>query len=159
MNIEDLAPQSLLMKALAWLLAVVLVIGGLLALAHHFESIGYQRRINEEQQQLNKDLLAAAQETQRLQHKLNEAQNELNIQKQRIATLTAANGALTGQLRSSIAQYNGHLSSDSRQALEKRIQALSIVVQECTERYTALAGHADATELDLELFDQSYPKN
>jgi chromosome segregation ATPase len=158
MNLSQFAPQSLLMKLIAWVLLITFIAGSLWGLAKHFENVGYDRRVNEEQLQLNKDLAQAAAKTQFLQTKLNEAQHELNLARQRITILTSTNNALAGKLRTSLALYNSNLSNDSRQTLEKRIQTLSTVVQECTDRYTALAGHADAIELDLDLFDKSYPK-
>ncbi len=126
--------------------------------ADHFENVGYQRRAAEDEVQRNKDLQAAAIKTNELQHRLNEAQNELLIQKQNLAVLTANNSALVSKLRSSLAAYNSNLSNDSRKALEDRIQTLTTVVAECTTEYSTLAKHADNTELDLQMFDKSWPK-
>jgi len=150
--------MSIWVKIGAILTAIALVIAGLYGTAKHFENVGYQRRISEEQVQGIKDLKAAAEKTKELQHQLNEAQNELNIQKQKLATLTSTNNQLTSKLRESTAKYNLNLSYYSRQALEKRVETLTTVVTECTAEYSALAGHADTTELDLQMFDKSWPK-
>lgn len=137
---------------------LILALGALYGTAKHFENIGYQKRIVEEQAQGIKDLKSAVERTQQLQHKLNEAQNELNIQKQKLATLTRNNVVLASQLRESTTKYNLSLSYYSRQALEKRVETLSNVLSECTAEYSALASHADATELDLQLYEKSWPK-
>lgn len=139
-------------------IALLLVLGALYGTAKHFEGIGYQKRISEEQEQGIKDLKAAALETQQLQHKLNEARNELTTQRQKLATLTNNNNLLASQLRESATKYNLNLSYYSRQALEKRVQTLSTVVTECTAEYSTVAAYADAAELDLQMFEKSWPK-
>jgi GTPase involved in cell partitioning and DNA repair len=139
-------------------IAVLSIVGALYGATKHYENIGYQKRISEEQAQGIKDLKTAAIETQNLQQKLNEARNELIIQKQKLATLTAGNNLLVSQLRESTSKYNLNLSYYSRQTLEKRVETLSTVVAECTAEYSALARSADATELDLQMFDKSWPK-
>lgn len=140
------------------IIAVITIAGSLYGITKHYENIGYQKRISEEQAQGIKDLKAAAAETQNLQQKLNEARNELIVQKQKLAALTAGNNLLVSQLRESTSKYNLNLSYYSRQALEKRIETLSTVVTECTTEYSALARSADATELDLQMLDKSWPK-
>ena len=150
--------MSIWMKIGAAVAGVALVVAALYGTAAHFENIGYQRRIVEEQAQGIKDLKFAAEQTQQLQRKLNEAQNELNIQKQKLAALTHNNVVLASQLRESTTKYNLSLSYYSRQALEKRVETLSNVLSECTAEYSALAAHADTSELDLQMYEKSWPK-
>jgi predicted RNase H-like nuclease (RuvC/YqgF family) len=140
------------------IIAVLAVVGCLYGITKHYENIGYERRISEEQAQGIKDLKAAAEKTKELQHQLNEAQNELIIQKQKLATLTSTNNQLVSRLRESTAKYNLNLSYYSRQALEKRVETLTTVVSECTAEYSALAAHADTSELDLQMYEKSWPK-
>ena len=149
---------SIWVKLGAIVAGIALVGAVLYGTANHFENIGYQRRISEEQAQGIKDLKAAAEKTKELQHQLNEAQNELIIQKQKLAALTTNNSQLVSKLRESTTTYNLSLSYYSRQALEKRVETLTTVVTECTAEYSALAGHADASELDLQMYDKSWPK-
>ena len=150
--------MSIWAKLGAILAGLALVVALLYGTANHFENVGYERRISEEQAQGIKDLKAAAEKTKELQHQLNEAQNELIIQKQKLATLTSTNNQLVSRLRESTAKYNLNLSYYSRQALEKRVETLTTVVSECTAEYSALAAHADTSELDLQMYDKSWPK-
>jgi predicted RNase H-like nuclease (RuvC/YqgF family) len=150
--------MSIWMKIGAVVAGVALVVALLYGTANHFENVGYERRISEEQAQGIKDLKAAALQTQQLQHQLNEAQNELIIQKQKLATLTSTNNQLVSRLRESTAKYNLNLSYYPRQALEKRVETLTTVVSECTAEYSSLAAHADTSELDLQMYDKSWPK-
>jgi chromosome segregation ATPase len=158
MNISDLAPQSLFLKVVGWLVVVAIVVGSLWATANHFESVGYQKRVAEDTTQRNKDLEAAAIATHQLQTQLDEAQHELNIAKQRLATLSANNVVLSNRLRESIATYNGNLSNDSKQALVERVTTLSDVLGECTSRYAEVAAKADTYAADLKMMEDAWPK-
>lgn len=134
-NVLDTATggMSIWWKIGSVIIAALIIIGGLYGTAKHFENIGYQKRIIEEQAQGIKDLQTAAKKTKELQQQLNEAQNELVIQKRNLATLTTTNNQLTSKLRESTSKYNLNLSYYSRQALEKRVQTLTTVVTDAQQ--------------------------
>ena len=157
MNLSDLNPQTLLMKVIAWLAVIAIVAGSLWATANHFENVGYEKRKAEDVVQLNKDLIAAKTKTAALQTQLNEAQNELNIQKQRMAAINARNIELSNSLREGLATFNRGLSNDSKQTLISRVDTLSDVLGECTSRYTEVAAKADAYAADLKMMQDSWP--
>ena len=158
MNLSDLAPQSLLLKVVGWLVVVAVVVGSLWAITNHFENVGYQKRVAEDTAQRNKDLEVAAVATHQLQAKLDKAQDELNTAKQKLATLSASNAVLANRLRESIATYNGNLSNDSKQALIERVTTLSDVLTACTREYAEVASKADAYAADLKMMQESWPK-
>jgi len=158
MTLSDFNPQTLAFKAIAILVAMLLLCGTVYELINHYENVGYQRRVAEEDVQRNKDLEAAAIKTRALQSQLDEAQYELSITKQKLATLTASNVVLANRLRDSLAQYNSNLSNDSKQALIERVNSLSDVLGECTSRYTEVAAKADSYTADLKMMQDSWPK-
>jgi len=158
MNISDFTPQSLLMKVIAWLAVIAIVIGSLWATANHFENVGYEKRKAEDTVQLNKDLIAAKTKTAALQTQLDEAQNVLNLQKQKLAAINARNVELSNSLRQQLATFNAGLSNDSKQTLISRVDTLSDVLGECTSRYTEVAGKADAYAADLKMMQEAWPK-
>jgi len=158
MNIPDFTPQSLLMKVIAWLAVIAIVIGSLWATANHFENVGYEKRKAEDTVQLNKDLIAAKTKTAALQTQLDEAQNVLNLQKQKLAAINARNVELSNSLRQQLATFNAGLSNDSKQTLISRVDTLSDVLGECTSRYTEVAGKADAYAADLKMMQEAWPK-
>ena len=134
MNISDFTPQSLLIKVMVWLAIAGIVIGSLVMTAKHFESVGYDRRVAEDQVNLNKDLLESKAKSQDLQHQLNEAQDELSKAKSRLLALNNSNRNALDQLRSSFNTFNGNLSGNTREALNLRIGTLSNVVADCSSR-------------------------
>jgi len=158
MNIPDFTPQSLLMKVIAWLAVIAIVIGSLWATANHFENVGYEKRKAEDTVQINKDLIAAKTKTAALQTQLDEAQNVLNLQKQKLAAINARNVELSNSLRQQLATFNAGLSNDSKQTLISRVDTLSDVLGECTSRYTEVAGKADAYAADLKMMQEAWPK-
>lgn len=158
MTLSDFNPQTLAFKAIAILVSVLLLCGAVYELINHYENVGYQRRVAEEDVQRNKDLEAAAIKTRALQSQLDEAQYELSITKQKLATLTASNVVLANRLRDSLTKYNSNLSNDSKQALIERVNSLSDVLGECTSRYTEVAAKADSYTADLKMMQDSWPK-
>ena len=158
MNLLDLTPQSIAFKIIGIALAIILILGGAFLVIRHYETVGYQKRVAEEDVQRNKDLEIAAKQTLNLQNKLDEAQNELSVTKQKLVTLSNNNVVLTSKLRDSITAYNRNLPDYSKQALIERINTLSSVVGECTERYSEMANKADTYAADLKMMQDSWPK-
>ncbi len=152
-----LNPQSLLFKVIAWLAIAGVVIGSLVMTAKHFESIGYQKRVAEDQVTLNQELVQSKDKSQSLQHQLNEAQNELFKAKSLLATLTAANHATVDQLRSSFNTFNGNLPNDSRETLNLRIGTLSNVVADCSSRLVEVANDADTRTAEVMMLEKAWP--
>lgn len=158
MNLLDLLPQSLFLRVAGWLLVVAVVVGSLWAITNHFENVGYQKRVAEEQVQQNIDLQIAAGVTQELQSKLNKAQYELSISKQKLSALSNDNRRISNSLRDSIAGYNRNLPDYSREALTDRINALGSVFSECTSQYVEVARKADSYVGELKMMQEAWPK-
>jgi len=158
MNLSDFTPQSLLFKVLAWLAIAGIVIGSLVATANHFESVGYDRRVAEDQVSLNQDLIVSKDKTQSLQHQLNEAQNDLAKAKSSLFTLNSANRNALDQLRSGFNTFNGGMSSNSREAIVKRIASLNNVVEDCSARLAEVANDADTAIAEVQMFEKAWPK-
>ena len=149
MNILDFSPQSLLMKVIAWLAVIGLVVGALVMTANHFEKVGYDRRVAEDQVNLNKELIEARAKTAELQDKLNKAQDELLKAKNDLDIIARRNGDLLNSLHNSVNSYNGSLSSASREALIARTVALSQVFNECASTLTEVARSADTLAIEV----------
>ena len=158
MNISDFTPQSLLLKVIAWVGIIGVVIGSLFALAHHFESIGYNKRVGEDQVNLNKELVISKDQSKALQHQLNEAQNDLSKTKSTLAAISNSNRITTDQLRSSFNTFNGNLPSNTREALSRRISSLSNVVEDCSARLTEVANDADTAIAEVQMLEKAWPK-
>jgi len=158
MNISDLNPQSIVFKLIAIAISILIIVGTVYEAINHYENVGYQRRVSEEDVQRNKDLELAAIQTRKLQSQLDEAQHELSVTKQRLATLSANSVVLSNRLRDSITQYNSGLSNYSKQALIERVNTLSNVFGECTSQYTEVAAKADTYAADLKMMQDSWPK-
>ena len=158
MNISDFTPQSLLLKVMAWLAIAAIVISSLVMTAKHFESVGYDRRVAEDQVNLNKDLLESKAKSQDLQHQLNEAQDELSKAKSRLLALNNSNRNALDQLRSGFNTFNGNLSSNSREALNLRIGTLSNVVADCSSRLIEVANDADTRTAEVMMLEKAWPK-
>ena len=158
MNISDFTPQSLLFKVIAWVGIVGVVIGSLFALSNHFESIGYDRRVAEDQVSLNKDLIESKDQTKALQHQLNEAQDELSKAKSSLLALNNSNRNALDQLRSSFNTFNGNLSGNTREALNLRIGTLSNVVTDCSARLVEVANDADTRAAEVMMLEKAWPK-
>ena len=153
-----LNPQSLLVKVLAWLAIAAIVISSLVMTAKHFESVGYDRRVAEDQVNLNKDLLESKAKSQDLQHQLNEAQDELSKAKSRLLALNNSNRNALDQLRSGFNTFNGNLPSNSREALNLRIGTLSNVVADCSARLIEVANDADTRTAEVMMLEKAWPK-
>ena len=158
MNLSDFTPQSLLFKVLGWIAVVGLVVGALYATAQHFEQVGYDRRVSEDQVNLNRDLIEAKAKTQDLQHQLNEAQNELSKAKSDLLAITLANRNYVGKLRDSFNTFDSSLSSQSREALIKRITSLDAVVGDCSARLVEVANDADTAIAETKMLEKAWPQ-
>lgn len=158
MNISDFTPQSLIFKVVGWIAIVGLVVGALYATTKHFEQVGYDRRVSEDQVNLNKDLIEAKAKTQNLQHQLNEAQNELSKAKSDLLAITLVNRSYVGKLRDSFNTFDSGMSSQSREALIKRIASLDSVVADCSARLVEVANDADAAIAETKMFEKAWPQ-
>ncbi|CAB4121560.1 hypothetical protein UFOVP14_32 [uncultured Caudovirales phage] len=158
MNISDFTPQSMLFKVIAWVGIVGIVIGSLFALSNHFESIGYDRRVAEDQVSLNKDLIDSKDKSQALQHQLNEAQNALAKAKSDLFALNNLNRNAINGLRSNFATFNGSLSIDTRETISKRISSLSNMVEDCSARLVEVANDADTAIAEIQMLEKAWPK-
>ena len=158
MNLSDLTPQSLLLKVIAWLAIVAIVAASLWATANHFENVGYDKRKAEDMVQLNKDLIAAKNQTAVLQSQVDKATYELTQSKAALAKTAATNHDLSNRLREQLNSFNAGLSNDSKQALIDRINTLSDVLSECTSRYSEVATKADTYAADSKMMQESWPK-
>ena len=158
MNITDLIPQSLLLKVVAWLAVITIVVGSLWATARHFENVGYQKRKAEDMLQLNKELIQAKNQTAVLQSQVDKAYYELSQTQASLAKTAATNRDLSNRLRNGLSSYNRGLSDDSKQALIDRINALSEILGDCTDRYTEVATKADSYAADLKMMQEAWPK-
>ena len=153
-----LNPQSLLVKVVVWLAIAGIVIGSLVMTVKHFESVGYARRVAEDQVSLNKDLIESKDKSQALQHQLNEAQNALAKAKSDLLALNNLNRSSVGKLRDSFNTYNGGLSNASRDSLSRRISSLSNVVADCSARLIEVANDADLAIAEVAMLEKAWPK-
>ncbi|QWD55174.1 hypothetical protein [Polynucleobacter paneuropaeus] len=158
MNLSDLTPQSLIFKVVGWIAIIGLIVGALYATTMHFEQVGYDRRISEDQINLNKDLIEAKSKTQNLQHQLNEAQNELSKAKSDLLALTLTNRSYVGKLRDSFNTFDSSVSSQSREALIKRIASLDSVVADCSARLIEVASDADTAIAETKMLEKAWPQ-
>lgn len=158
MNISDFTPQSLLTKVIAWLAVVAIVIGALWMTANHFENVGYEKRKAEDMVQLNKDLIAAKNQTAVLQSQVDKAYYDLAQTEAVLAKTSATNRDLSNRLREQLTTFNASLPNDSKQTLIDRIGALSDVFSECTSRYAEMATKADSHAADSKMMQEAWPK-
>lgn len=158
MNLTDFTPQSLLFKVAGWVAIIGLVCITLYAVANHFESIGYQKRVAEDEIQFNKELIASKSQTQILQHQLNEAQNALSKARSTLYTLNTDNRNAVNGLRSNFNTFNSSLPIDTRETLTRRIASLSTVVEDCSARLIEVANDADAAIAEVQMFQNAWPK-
>lgn len=158
MNLSDFTPQSLIFRVVGWIAIVGLVVGALYATTKHFEQVGYDQRVSEDQVNLNKDLIEAKAKTQALQHQLNEAQNELSKAKSDLLALTLVNRSYVGKLRDSFNTFDSSMSSQSREALIKRIASLDSVVADCSARLVEVANDADTAIAETKMFEKAWPQ-
>jgi len=158
-SISDFTPQSLLFKVIAWLIVIGVVVGALVYTADHFEKVGYDRRVAEDQVNINKALIEAAKKTQELQTKLTEANDARTKAEQTLLNTVNANRALVGGLRKQLDTYNADLSNQPPSALVARIDTLSDVLGECSSRYTEVAAKADGHAADALMLQKAWPTN
>jgi len=158
MNISTLMPQSLLMKVFGVMIAAGIAIGSLLIAIHHFESIGYERRVSEDEIGLNKDLVQAQTQTLLLQHQLNEAQNALSKAKSDLLAINTVNRNAVNGLRVSNTSFNSGLPTDTREALSRRIASLSSVVEDCSARLVEVANDADIAIAEVNMLESAWAK-
>lgn len=158
MNISDFIPQSLIFKVIGWIAIVGLVVGVLYATTKHYEQVGYDKRVSEDQAELNQALIESQNKTQALQHQLNEAQNALAKAKTDLLAINNINRSSVGKLRDSFNTYNGGLSNASREALSLRIGTLSNVVSDCSSRLIEVANDADTRTAEVIMLQKAWPK-
>jgi translation initiation factor 2B subunit (eIF-2B alpha/beta/delta family) len=151
-------PQTLIMKVVGLIAVVGLISLSLYAAANHFESIGYQKRVAEDQAHLNTELVASKDKSIALQHQLNEAQNALSKAKSDLYSLGNLNRNALNSLRSNFNSFNSSLPSDSRDALTKRISSLSAVVEDCSARLIEVASDADIAIAEIKMLENAWPK-
>lgn len=150
--------QKWMIEAGVGLFLAVAVLLGLREIYHTGVEHGYEKAHAQYTAQALKDTAQARIKEQFLQTKLNEAQNARQKAESDLLRLAIDNRNTVGQLRQQLNAANSHLSGYSRGALVARIDTLSDVFEQCTDRYSELATKADGHAADVKLMQDAWPK-
>lgn len=144
-----------------------LIIGGaiLLGLSYgfhrfclHEQDIGYQKAQIEYQAQLLAATQAAKAKEEALTKQLQEAQNAATQREQTIRSLSAAAGAASNSLRSTLENISRGVPAATVDALRNSTSTLAAVLNECQDRYRGLAEKADRHASDVRTLTDAWPK-
>ncbi|HLO65043.1 MAG TPA: DUF2514 family protein [Azonexus sp.] len=156
----NLIPEAY--RALAGVVAALIVIVGLYLLGRHDGAADVRADWNKEklaltQAAIEADKRARDQELS-MQHKLNEAQNAATEREKALRADYAAAHAAARGLRDTVAALRGQLATASPEACRATADAALAVFGECADRYRAVAEAADGHASDVETLTEAWPE-
>ena len=150
--------SELALKSIA---AVVLIAGLIFSLnifVDHQRDIGYHKRVAEDAVQLNADLLAAKEQTERMFRIHDKAIAEGAQREQALKTQLSGARAVSVSLRDDIAFYVSRLSEYSDATVRAYADAGLRLLGACQERYLEVAAGAKGHLNDWRTLSDAWPK-
>lgn len=148
----------LIAKAIAVALLVAGLIFGFNVFVEHQRDIGYQKRASEDAVQLNADLQAARERTERLFRIHDKALAEGAQREQAIKNQLSSARAVSNSLRDDIAFYVSRLSEYSDATARAYADAGLRLLGACQERYLEVAAGAKGHLNDWRTLSEAWPK-
>lgn len=151
---------ALLKRFWPYLLLIAGVVLAIIWFNQYLDSVeqrGYDRRTAEYIQQENKDLKAALEETARLNHVIEKAENEAKQREETNRVLSARNASLLGKLRDTDASIDKLVSSATADALRDATRAFSSLFGDCRKDFDAMGRAAAGHLSDVKKLEASWP--
>lgn len=148
----------LIAKAIAVALLVAGLIFGYNLFVDHQRDIGYQKRVAEDAVQLNADLQAAREQTERMFRIHDKALAEGAQREQALKTQLSGARAVSVGLRDDLAEYRRRLSEYSDATARAYADAGLRLLGECQERYLEVAAGAKGHLNDWRTVSEAWPK-
>lgn len=143
-------------------IAVALLVAGLIfgynLFVDHQRDIGYQKRVAEDAVQLNADLQAAREQTERMFRIHDKALAEGAQREQALKTQLSGARAVSVGLRDDLAEYRRRLSEYSDATARAYADAGLRLLGECQERYLEVAAGAKGHLNDWRTLSEAWPK-
>ena len=150
--------NELALKALAVALLVAALIFGFNVFVEHQRDIGYQKRVAEDAVQLNADLQAARDQTERMFRVHDKAIAEGAQREQALKTQLSSARAVSNSLRDDIAFYVSRLSEYSDATASAYDDAGLRLLGACQERYIEVAAGAQGHYNDYRTLIEAWPR-
>lgn len=148
----------LIAKSIAVALLVAGLIFGYNLFVEHQRDIGYQKRVAEDAVQLNADLQAAREQTERLFRIHDKALAEGAQREQALKTQLSSARAVSNSLRDDIAFYVSRLSEYSDATARAYADAGLRLLGACQERYIEVAAGAKGHLNDWRTLSEAWTK-
>ena len=148
----------LIAKAIAVALLVAGLIFGFNVFVDHQRDIGYQKRVAEDAVQLNADLQAARDQTERMFRVHDKALAEGEQREQAIKNQLSSARAVSNSLRDDIAEYRRRLSEYSDATARAYADTGLRLLGACQERYIEVAAGAKGHLNDWRTVSEAWPK-
>lgn len=150
--------NALLIKVLAGAAVLAALIFGWNWFLDYERDIGYQKRVAEDAVQLNADLRAAREQTDRMFRIHDKALAEGAKREQDLKTRLAGVTASSGRLRDDITEYRRRLSEYSDATIRAYADTGLRLLGECQERYRDMAGIAQGHYNDVRTLEEAWPQ-
>lgn len=150
--------NALTIKALAATALVVALVFGFNVFVDHQRDIGYQKRVAEDAVQLNSDLQAAREQTERMFRIHDKAIAEGAQREQALKTQLSSARAVSNSLRDDIAFYVSRLSEYSDATARAYADAGLRLLGACQERYIEVAAGAKGHLNDWQTLNEGWPQ-
>ena len=148
----------MLIKALAIAMLVAGPIFGFNVFVDHQRDIGYQKRVAEDAVQLNADLQAAREQTERMFRIHDKAIAEGAQREQALETQLSSARAVSNSLRDDLAEYRRRLSEYSDATARAYADTGLRLLGACQERYLEVAAGAKGYLNDYRTLSEAWPK-
>lgn len=150
--------NAITIKALAATALVVALVFGFNAFVDHQRDIGYQKRAAEDAVQLNKDLIAAREQTERMFRIHDKALAEGAQREQTLKNQLSSARAVSVGLRDDITEYRRRLSEYSDATARAYADTGLRLLGACQERYIEVAAGAKGHLNDWRTLSEAWPK-
>ena len=150
--------NELALKALATVILVAGLIFGFNIFVDHQRDIGYQKRVAEDAVQLNADLQAAREQTERMFRIHDKALAEGAQREQALKTQLSGARAVSVGLRDDLAEYRRRLSESSVETCRAYADTGLRLLGACQERYIEVAAGAKGHLNDRQTLEEAWPK-
>ena len=150
--------NELALKALATVILVAGLIFGFNIFVDHQRDIGYQKRVAEDAVQLNADLQAAREQTERMFRIHDKAIAEGAQREQALKTQLSGARAVSVGLRDDLAEYRRRLSESSVETCRAYADTGLRLLGACQERYRDVAAGAKGHLNDRQTLEEAWPQ-
>lgn len=150
--------NALTIKALAATALVVALVFGFNAFVDHQRDIGYQKRVAEDAVQLNADLQAAREQTERMFRIHDKAIAEGAQREQALKNQLSSARAVSNSLRDDLTEYRRRLSEYSDATARAYADTGLRLLGTCQERYLEVAAGAKGHLNDWRTLSEAWTK-